>query len=89
MHHFLPLSPPGRISELMAEHEAQRQEDQLALQEKQKRILELEEELSTRSQVEDSRLVEAEQRLAEQRKVGAWQEGGAGERTCLVCYRHV
>ena len=51
-----------RISELMAEHEAQRQEDQLALQEKEKRITELEEALLTRAQVEEH--------LEEQRKVG-------------------
>ncbi len=41
----------------MAEHEAQRQEDQLALQEKEKRILELEEELQTRTQEEELRKV--------------------------------
>ncbi len=46
-----------RVSELMAEHEAQRQEDQLALQEKEKRILELEEELQTRTQEEELRKV--------------------------------
>jgi hypothetical protein len=45
----------------MAQHEAQRQEDQLALQEKEKRITELEKALHSRTQVEE--------KLEEQRKV--------------------
>ncbi len=37
----------------MAQHEAQRQEDQLALQEKEKRIEELEEALHSRTRVKE------------------------------------
>ena len=41
----------------MAQHEAQRQEDQLALQEKEKRITELEEALHSREKLEEQRKV--------------------------------
>ena len=41
-----------RVSELVAQHEAQRQEDMLALQEKEKRITELEKELTLKAQEE-------------------------------------
>lgn len=51
----------SRISELVAEHEAQRQEDMLALQEKEKRITELEEKLDLKAK--------EEQKLELQRKV--------------------
>ena len=54
----------------MAQHEAQRQEDQLALQEKEKRITELEEALHSRTQVEE--------RLEEQRKVRGGIRKGEG-----------
>ncbi len=57
------------MSELIAQHEAQRQEDQLALQEKEKRINELEEALLSRAQIEEH--------LEEQRKVGV--VSGCGE----------
>ena len=50
-----------RVSELVAQHEAQRQEDQLALQEKEKRITELEQKLDLKAQ--------EEQKLELQRKV--------------------
>jgi len=56
------MTPLHRVSELVAQHEAQRQEDQLALQQKEKRITELEEALLTRTHLE--------QQLEEQRKVG-------------------
>ncbi len=52
------------MSELVAQHEAQRQEDQLALQEKEKRIEELEEALQSRTQVEEQ--------LEQRRKVSQW-----------------
>ena len=53
--------PPCRVSELIAQHEAQRQEDQLALQEKEKRITELEKKLDLKTQ--------EEQKLELQRRV--------------------
>ena len=49
------------MSELIAQHEAQRQEDQLALQEKEKRITELEKKLDLKTQ--------EEQKLELQRRV--------------------
>ena len=51
-----------RISELQAQHEAERQEDKLQIEEKQKRINELEEKLDLKAQ-------EIEQKLEQQRKV--------------------
>ena len=42
---------------MVAKHEAQHHEDQLALQEKEKRILELEEALHTRIQMEEQKKV--------------------------------
>ena len=51
-----------RISELQAQHEAERQEDRLQIKEKQKRINELEEKLDLKAQ-------EIEQKLEQQRKV--------------------
>ena len=51
-----------RISELQAQHEAERQEDKLQIEEKQKRINELEEKLDLKAQ-------EIKQKLEQQRKV--------------------
>ena len=51
-----------RISELQAQHEAERKEDKLQIEEKEKRINELEEKLDLKSQ-------EIEQKLEQQRKV--------------------
>lgn len=59
-----PLNHTPRVSELIAQHEAQRQEDQLALQEKEKRIEELEEALQSRTH--------AEEQLEQRRKVSPW-----------------
>ena len=50
-----------RISELQAQHEAERQEDKLQIEEKQKRINELEKKLDLKAQ--------EEQKLEQQRKV--------------------
>ena len=49
---FHIVYPTCRVSELVAQHEAQRQEDMLALQEKEKRITELEQELTLKAQEE-------------------------------------
>ena len=51
-----------RIAQLQAQHEAERQEDKLQMEEQQKRINELQEKLDLKAQ-------ETEQKLEQQRKV--------------------